>query len=242
MNIVLNGANGHMGRIIRRLVADSADMEIAACVDAAGGEGCLTRLDEYGGPADCLLDFSHRDALEGVLEFCLKRKLPAVIATTGHTEAQRAAIKAASAQIPVFFSPTMSPAVAMLARMAAQAAAAFPEADVEIVERHHNRKVDVPSGTALLFARAIQAARGGDIVIGRHENGRRGAGDIAIHSLRMGNECGTHTIIISTNSQTLTFEHRAENRELFAEGALQAVRFTVGRGAGLYTMDDAVNG
>ena len=87
-----------------------------------------------------------------------------------------------------------------------------------------------------------QAARGGDIVIGRHENGRRGAGDIAIHSLRMGNECGTHTIIISTNSQTLTFEHRAENRELFAEGALQAVRFTVGRGAGLYTMDDAVNG
>ena len=165
-----------------------------------------------------------------------------MIATTGQTDYERAAIAEAGKQIPVFFSANMSPAIAMLADMAAHAAAMFPDADIEIVERHHNRKVDVPSGTALLLARAIQGALpGSTLLVGRHENGRRQKREISIHSLRMGNEVGTHEIIIATGTQTITLKHEAEDRALFAEGALAAAEFIVRQPAGLYAMQDLID-
>ena len=136
----------------------------------------------------------------------------------------------------------MSPAIAMLADMAAQAAKLFPDADIEIIEKHHNRKVDVPSGTALLLARSIQGARqDSTLLIGRHENGKRSPKEIGIHSLRMGNEVGTHEIIISTNTQTITLKHEAEDRALFAEGALVAAEFIARQPAGVYAMQDMLD-
>jgi len=130
----------------------------------------------------------------------------------------------------------------MLADMAAQAAQLFPDADIEIIERHHNRKVDVPSGTALLLARAMQAVReDSTLLIGRHENGKRTKKEIGIHSLRMGNEVGTHEIIISTGTQTITLKHEAEDRALFAEGAITAARFIAAQSAGVYAMQDMLN-
>ena len=117
----------------------------------------------------------------------------------------------------------------------------FPEADIEIVEKHHNRKLDIPSGTALMLAGSIKKVRNtAEFVIGRHENGKRRPEEIGIHSLRYGNEVGTHEIIISNGNETITLKHEAENRSLFAEGALKAAAFLIGKPAGLYSMKDMI--
>ena len=164
-----------------------------------------------------------------------------MIATTGQTPEELDAIRAASERIPVFLSANMSIGVALLADLARKAASVFPEADIEIVECHHNQKLDVPSGTALLLARRIQEARPeSTLLVGRHENGKRPRGEIGIHSLRLGSEVGTHEIIISTGSETLRLKHEAENRALFAQGALAAAGFLTGKAPGLYDMRDII--
>ena len=148
-------------------------------------------------------------------------------------------IRAAAEEIPVFFSANMSVGVALVADLARRAAAMFPAADIEIIEKHHNRKLDVPSGTALLLADSIRKARtDAEYVIGRHENGRRKAGEIGIHAVRLGNEVGTHEIIIATGNETVTIKHEAEDRSLFAGGALTAAAFLQGKAPGYYTMQD----
>lgn len=242
MKIVLHGAAGHMGRIVRRLIEENPILELAAAVDVTGDGDCLASLDAFTGEADCLIDFSHHSATGVLLTYCKARKLPLVLCTTGQTDEEREMIQAAGKDIPIFFSANMSPAIAMLADMAAQAVKLFPDADIEIIERHHNRKVDVPSGTALLLARSIQGARqDSTLLIGRHENGKRSPKEIGIHSLRMGNEVGTHEIIISTNTQTITLKHEAEDRALFAEGALVAAEFIARQPAGVYAMQDMLD-
>lgn len=241
MKIILHGASGHMGRITRRLIEENPSFELAAAIDATGDD-CFHSLDEFSGDADCLIDFSHHDATEALLTYCRRHKLPLILCTTGQTECERNAIQAAGADIPIFFSANMSPAVALLADMAVQTAKMFPEADIEIVEKHHNRKIDVPSGTALMLGRALQSIRrDSKLLIGRHENGKRSPGEIAIHSLRLGNEVGTHEIIISTGTQTITLKHEAEDRALFAEGALSAAKFIVRQAVGVYAMQDMID-
>ena len=243
-NILLNGAAGRMGRMVEETVKRGfGDVCIAALVDPrapeGGAEGCLASLEDYAGPEAVVLDFSNHAATGELLDFCLRRKYPVVIATTGQTEEERAAIRAAAASIPVFYSANMSVGVAVLADLAKRAAAAFPNADIEIVETHHNQKLDVPSGTALLLAESIrEARRDATLLIGRHENGKRSAAEIGIHSIRLGNEVGTHEILISTGSETLSLKHQAASRALFAEGALTAAAFLKGKPAGYYSMKD----
>ncbi len=242
MRIILHGAGGHMGRIVRRLIDDNEEMTLVAAVDVSGVDGCLSSLDDFTGEADCVIDFSHHAATQTLLNYCTRRNLPLVLCTTGQTESERAAIAEAGAHIPVFFSANMSPAIAMLAGMAAQAAKMFPDADIEIIEKHHNRKLDVPSGTALILAKSIQSVREDSVLnIGRHENGKRTKKEIGIHSLRMGNEVGTHEIIISTGTQTITLKHEAEDRALFAEGAIVAANYIVHQPAGVYAMQDMID-
>ena len=238
MNIILNGANGRMGRIVDEAVAQGGEHAVAARVDwsYAAGDG-FSELAQYEGPADVVIDFSNHAATAQVTEYCVERGLPVVIATTGQTEEELALIRAAAERIPVFLSANMSLGVALLADLARRAAAAFPKADIEIIERHHNQKLDVPSGTALLLARRIKEARPeAEFVIGRHENGKRTQREIGIHSLRLGNEVGVHEIIIATGSETVTLKHEAESRSLFAQGALAAAAFVVGKAPGMYDM------
>ena len=242
MKLLIHGANGRMGRILTEMLADGR-AELAARVDATlqtdPETGTYAALGDYDGPADALVDFSNHAATAAVLDYCEARGLPAVICTTGQTEDEAARIRQAAQTIPVFQSANMSIGVAVLADLARRAAAAFPGADIEIIERHHNQKLDVPSGTALLLARRIRGARPvAEFVIGRHENGKRRPEEIGIHSLRYGNEVGTHEIIISTGRETLTLKHEAENRALFADGALAAAAFVCGRAPGLYDMRD----
>ena len=238
MNIIINGAGGRMGRILADMIRRDGEHAVAAAVDFgfAGGEG-YAELSRYEGPADVLVDFSNHAATAAVTEYCAARALPAVIATTGQTADEMEMIRAASEAVPVFLSANMSIGVALLADMAKKAAAMFPDADIEIVERHHNQKLDVPSGTALLLARRIREARPeAEFVVGRRENGLRKPNEIGIHSLRYGGEVGVHEIIIAGEGETITLRHEAENRALFARGALAAAAFICGKAPGMYDM------
>ena len=244
MKILINGAGGRMGRALRSMVENGCqDASLAGAVDAyAKGDGILPSLDAFCGEADCIIDFSNHACTKSLLHYATSRKLPIVIATTGQTEEELEMIREATSQIPVFFSGNMSLGIALLTELARLAAKTFPDADVEIIERHHNQKLDVPSGTALMLGKAVQEARPDSFfLVGRHENGKRTKQEIGIHSLRMGNTVGTHEVIINTGAQVITLKHEALDRSLFAEGALSAAAFLIRQAPGLYSMDDIVN-
>ena len=245
MNIIITGANGRMGRMLADTVRAGEEHTVAARISPSfytdSAEGTYPYPEQYDGPADVVIDFSNHEGTGALLDYCVARGLPVVIATTAHTEAELARIRAAAETIPVFLSANMSIGVALLAELAKKAAAAFPDADIEIIERHHNQKLDVPSGTALLLARRIKEVRPeAEFVIGRHENGKRTKQEIGIHALRYGGEVGTHEIILSNGSETVTLKHEAENRSLFAKGAVAAAAFLAGRAPGLYDMRDII--
>ena len=246
MKILVHGSTGRMGKILCELLnAGYHGLELAARVspeETLDPAACIyTSLAEVTCDVDGVIDFSHHTAVGGLMDFCMAKNLPVVVATTGHTAEEKAIISEASKKIPVFFSANMSIGVALLAELAKKAASVFPEANIEIVEKHHNQKLDVPSGTALLLAHRMQEVLTDSVLlVGRHENGKRTAKEIGIHSLRLGNEVGTHEIIIATGSETITLKHEAENRSLFANGALAAAAFLEGKPAGLYSMQDII--
>ncbi len=244
MRVILNGCTGRMGRAVLALAQDDADLTVAAGVSpelTETDETHFLRLADVTADADCVVDFSHHAATAELLDFCLKKKLPVVIATTGQTEAELALIRAAAKEIPVFRSANMSLGVAFLTEVAEKAAALFPAADIEITEIHHNQKLDVPSGTALMIANSIKNARPeAEFTVGRHENGKREPREIGIHSLRLGGQVGTHTVYVDTGRETLTLTHQANDRALFADGAIRAARFLCRQSPGEYSMRDVV--
>ena len=242
MKLIINGANGKMGHIISDM-AKSEGEEIAASVDAMPSEGMYSHLEDFNGNADCVIDFSNHKAAHELVTYCVKRNFPVLIASTGHTPEELELIHNASKKIPVFMSPNMSVGVALLADLAERVTKIFGSCDIEMIEAHHNQKLDVPSGTALMLAKRIQEARPeSSFNIGRHENGKRPANEIGIHSLRYGTEVGTHEIIFSNGLETITLKHDAKNRALFAKGALSAVRWLVKQSAGFYDMKDFLRG
>ena len=256
MKIIVSGILGHMGREVVNLAENGIrGAAVTGGVDPmyAGGAcsvPCVRSFEEAASDqnvnslfrsADCIVDFSRHDSIGPLLRFAGACSLPAVIATTGHTEEERAMIRDAAESIPVFYSANMSLGIALLAELARQAAAAMPDAEIEIVEKHHDRKLDAPSGTALMLAEAIREVRPAAYpVLGRSGHSKRTADEIGIHAIRMGNIVGEHEIIIGTQNQTITLKHEAHSRALFAEGALAAAAFLVGKPAGLYTMEDLV--
>lgn len=246
MRVLIHGSTGRMGKILCQLLTGGyQNLTLAARVspeETADPANCIyTSLAEVTCDVDCVIDFSHHTAVGSLTDFCVARNLPVVVATTGQTPEEKAVIAEAAKKIPVFFSANMSIGVALLANLAKKAASVFPDANIEIVEKHHNQKLDVPSGTALLLAHRIQEALTDTVLlVGRHENGKRTAKEIGIHSLRLGNEVGTHEIIIATGSETITLKHEAENRSLFANGALAAAAFLEGKTPGLYSMQDII--
>ena len=250
MKILLNGINGHMGRALRSLAdAGYRGAEVVLGVDPnADGVSDMPTYRSFsdvadGADIDCIIDFSHHTAVRALLDFATERGIPTVVATTGHTEEELGAIYSAAEEIPVFFSANMSLGVALLVGLAKTAAAALPEADIEIIEKHHNRKLDAPSGTALMIADAICEARPEAYAkCGRAGQGKRTREEIGIHAVRMGNVVGEHEVIISTASQTLTLKHEAHDRALFAEGAIAAAEFIIGKDAGLYNMESLIGG
>ncbi len=241
MKVIINGALGRMGKEVTRLLSEGyRGASLFARVDAYGEEeGVYTSLDAVEGKADVIIDFSNHAAAPTLARYAIKTGTPLVLATTGHTEGELFAIHNAARSVPVFFSANMSLGVALLCRLAKEAAALYPDADIEIVEKHHNRKLDAPSGTALMIADAISEVRtDAKAVLGRSGQGKREKNDIGIHAVRMGNIVGEHEILIGTDTETITLAHTAHSRSLFAEGAVVAASFLVGQGAGMYNMKD----
>jgi len=237
IRVIVNGANGRMGRELVRLIKDRADFVVTAEVDLGGGQ--YTRLADVKEEADLVIDFSSPAAALDVADFINKRQLPAVICTTGHNELQLEAIKSASCAAPVFMSANMSVGVSLLINLAKQAALLFPEADIEIVEVHHNRKEDAPSGTALMMAEGIKSVLPeSKLVCGRSGQGKREAGEIGISSIRMGNVIGEHEVFFTTPTQTVSLKHVSRDRALFADGALTAAKYIIKQKPGFYGMKD----
>ena len=242
MRIILNGAGGRMGAEVRRLLeAGTSGAELVCAVDASGIDGMPTSLSEYSGEADLIIDFSHRSATEVLTEYAVSRHLPVVIATTGQSEKEIEMIRRAAESVPVFFSANMSIGIAALIRAAKAVASVYPDADIEIVETHHNRKLDAPSGTALMIASSLAELRpDSSFQYGRGGQKKREKREIGIHAVRMGNVVGTHEVLIGTDTETITLKHEAHSRALFADGAVAAASFLLTRPAGLYTMSDLV--
>lgn len=244
MDIILSGGSGRMGTVLSSLLQEGGgNARIVASVSPHQSDplppGVCRSYSDIPHVGDVVIDFSRPGATEDLLAFCRSRKLPLVIGTTGQSGEDMRAITEASREIPVFISANLSLGVACLIRMVKDAVKTFPDAEIEIVEMHHDRKTDVPSGTALMIADAVKSIRpDATYNIGRPEGGRRRPGEIGIHSLRLGDEPGTHEILISTGSETLTLTHKANDRKIFARGALSAAAWLVGRKPGLYGMDD----
>ena len=236
MKAVICGANGAMGKLIDGILGDA----VVGRVSIDGENGVPKTFGELGNvDADVLIDFSHHTAVADVLSYAKAIGCAAVIGTTGHTPEEKTLIYEAAKEIPVFYSGNMSLGIAVLCRLARQAAACFPEADIEIVEIHHNRKVDAPSGTAHMLFNAIRQARPNAVeVCGRAGEGKRKKDEVGVASLRLGSVVGVHEVHIHTGSQCLTLRHEAVTRTMLAEGAVDAARFMEGKGIGLYDMEN----
>ena len=249
MKLLLNGAGGFMGNeVIRAAAKGYGDAVIVGGIEPFGTPavdfpvaGSWEQASEMFGEnsADCLVDFSNHLCTKDLLSFAVGAKLPLVIATTGHTEEELACIKEAAKQIPIFHSANMSVGVALLVKLAKTAAAAMPDADIEIIEKHHNRKVDAPSGTAMMLYREIASVRkNAPAKLGRSGSDKRNPGEIGLHAVRMGNIVGEHEVILCTPTQSITLKHEAYDRALFAEGAIVAASFLKDQKPGLYDMHD----
>ena len=239
--VIVTGALGRMGRITCRKLQEAKDLSLAAGVDILAQEGTLGSLEAFSGEADILIDFSHHTAAPGIMAWAKEHGVAVIMCTTGHTEQEQEAIRAAADTIPVFYSANMSLGVALLVELAKKTAAAFPDADIEIVETHHNRKMDAPSGTALMLGRAVQSVRPNAVFqLGRSGMGKRTREEIGFHAIRRGNVPGIHEVIVSTDTQAITLRHEVYDRALFADGALSATRFLAGKTPGLYDMTDII--
>ena len=235
MRAVICGANGAMGKLLQARFE-----EIAGLVSIDGENGVAKTFAELGDvKPEVVVDFSHHSAAPQAAEYAVKNGCALVVGTTGHTEEEKAAILAAAKSIPVFYAGNMSLGIAVLCRLAKEAAAFFPDADIEIVEVHHNRKVDAPSGTAKMLFEAVKEVRPQATAnCGRAGEGKRTSDEIGISSLRMGGVVGIHEVHICTASQHLTLKHEACDRGMFADGAKAAAEFICGKAAGLYNMEN----
>ena len=235
MRAVICGANGAMGRLIRDILGE----EVVGCV-SIDGEGGVPRTFAELGPveADVVIDFSHHTAVADVLRYAGEIRAAAVIGTTGHTPEEKALIHSAAERTPVFFSGNMSLGIAVLCRLAKDAARFFPDADIEIVETHHHRKVDAPSGTALMLFNSIKEVRPEAVAnCGRSGEGKRTREEIGISALRLGSVVGIHEVHIHTGKEHLTLKHEAVTRAMLADGAVEAAKFMLGKSAGFYNME-----
>ena len=247
MKILLNGCLGRMGRAITTMAADRG-LTVVAGVDRVSGEAAYpvcTALTDCPA-ADVVIDFSSPTALAEELAYVTAHKLPLVLCTTGLSAEQIEAVKAAAQQVPIFFSSNMSLGVAVLSALTKKAAAVLGDTyDIEIVEMHHNQKLDAPSGTALMLADAAKAGLSfePEYTYDRHtRRQKRDKKEIGIASLRGGTVVGEHSVYFAGEQETIVLSHSAQSRSVFASGALAAAGFLVGKPAGLYTMEDILAG
>ena len=245
-DIILVGCGGKMGRKIAECIASRDDCKIVAGVDINGGSFDFPVFEKISEVklGDVIIDFSHPSSLSDILQYSVSKKIPAVIATTGLSDADIGNIKEAAKLTPIFFTFNMSLGVSLLASLAKTASKVLGDNfDIEIVEKHHNQKIDAPSGTAIMLAEAINNENGGkyEYVYDRHaERKKREKNEIGFSSIRGGNIVGDHDIIFAGEDEVVTLSHSAYSKAVFATGAINAAIYLKGKTAGLYDMSDLV--
>lgn len=246
--IILCGANGKMGHVIQSVVAGRDDCEIVAGVDInteSNGFPVYSTFGEIKETADVIIDFSNPALLDSMLAFSEDKKIPVVIATTGYDDKQKKQIEKASEKCAVFFTYNMSMGINLLANLAKKATEVLgSDFDIEIVEKHHNQKIDAPSGTALMLADAIceEIDEPVKYEYDRHsKREKRTKNEIGMHSVRGGTIVGEHEIIFAGRDEIITLSHSARSKEIFAVGAVNAAVFMSGKDSGMYSMKDLID-
>lgn len=247
--IIIHGAGGYMGKVVAEQAAEDNEVEVVAGIDVVDDGShafpIFTNADDCDVEADAVIDFSVAKAVDGLLDFCEKRQLPLVLCTTGLSEEQLDAAKGLSEKVPVLRSANMSLGVNTLLSLVAKAAGVFAPAgfDMEIVERHHNRKLDAPSGTALALADAINDELGGEYTYTYDRSTKReprSEKEIGISAVRGGNIVGMHEVIFAGTDEIISLNHQATSRAVFGKGAITAAKYIADKPAGMYDMLDVV--
>lgn len=249
IKVMISGCNGKMGQVVTAMCAGQSNLQVVAGVDLNPVKQndylVYTKPEEYPGQVDCIIDFSNPAALPALLEYCKKTGAAVVLATTGYSAEQKQAIQAAAKDIRIFQSANMSLGINVLLSLVKQAAKVLGSScDIEIVEKHHNRKLDAPSGTAIMIADAAasELQQAPEYVYERHSvRQKRGKNEIGISSVRGGTIVGEHEVLFAGTDEVLEIRHSAYSREIFANGAVRAAEFLASREhPGIYTMEDLV--
>ena len=249
VKILMHGCNGKMGRMITEIVKNEEDAVIAAGVDKFTGipndSPGFEEITQCDVDVDVVIDFSNAGAVDELLDYCVKKSLPVVLCTTGLSDEQLKKVDECSEKIAVLKSANMSMGINLLLKLLKDAAKVLAPAgyDIELVEKHHNQKLDAPSGTALALADSINEAMGNEYeyVYDRSQvRKKRDAKEIGISAVRAGTIVGEHEVIFAGTDEVIEFKHTAYSRSVFAKGAVEAGKFLAGQPAGMYDMGDVI--
>ena len=248
MKLIVSGCNGKMGSVVTKLALANSDIEIVAGFDineeTQYGYEVFRNPDDFQGKADVIIDFSHPAMLESLLSYAVRTKTPIVVATTGLSDEQKQWLKEAAEKTAIFFSANMSLGVNLMIDLVQKAAKILEDDfDIEIIEKHHNQKIDAPSGTALAIADAINDCleEKKEYVYDRHAvRKKRGKTELGIHTVRGGTIVGEHDVIFAGTDEIIEIKHLAMSKEVFAVGAITAAKYLKGKQPGFYTMKDLV--
>ncbi len=245
IKVLINGCNGKMGQEVAKEIKKTPDIETLCGVDRKDtGDNSFpvfTDINNIDLIPDIIIDFSVPVSTMNILEYARKNKIPTVIATTGLSDIELEKIDKYSKEFPIFRSANMSYEVNLLSKLVAELAKKLSDSDIEIIETHHNRKIDSPSGTALILADSINKALDNTMYYEYNRHGKRekrNKKEIGIHSIRGGNEVGKHSVIFFGDNESLEITHNVNSRAVFASGAVKAAKFIVHKDSGLYNMND----
>ena len=246
LKIIISGYSGSMGKVLTKCANEDSELEIvcgASKDDLDVPFKTYHKMSDVEESADVIIDFSHHSTIDDTLSYAIKTKTPIVIATTGFNEEELEKIKKASNIIPIFHSSNMSLGVNVLVKLVKEAAKSLNGFDIEIIEKHHNKKLDAPSGTAVMIANGVkEVLPDSEYIYGRHgRSDKRSSNEIGIHAIRGGTIVGEHTTIFAGHDEVVEIKHSAQSKDIFAKGAIAAAKFLVKQEAGYYNMNNMLN-
>lgn len=246
LKVIISGYSGSMGKVLTKCVNEDNELQLVCGVSKDDLEvpfKTYNKMSDIEETADVIIDFSHHSAINAVLDYAIKTKTPLVIATTGFNEEELRNIKEASAITPIFHSSNMSLGVNVLVKLVKEAAKALNGFDIEIIEKHHNKKLDSPSGTAVMIADGIkEILPESQCIYGRYgRSEKRSSNEIGIHAIRGGTIVGEHTTIFAGHDEVVEIKHTAQSKDIFAKGAIAAAKFLVNKEAGYYNMNNMLD-
>ena len=246
LRVIISGYSGSMGKVLTKCANEDSELEIvcgSSKDDLDVPFKTYHKMSEVEELADVIIDFSHHSTIDDTLSYAIKTKTPLVIATTGFNDEELEKIKKASNIIPIFHSSNMSLGVNVLVKLVKEAAKSLNGFDIEIIEKHHNKKLDAPSGTAVMIANGVkEVLPDSEYIYGRHgRSDKRSSNEIGIHAIRGGTIVGEHTTIFAGHDEVVEIKHSAQSKDIFAKGAIAAAKFLVKQEAGYYNMNNMLN-